>query len=182
MEEYRVLASPRDPDERLLLDTAADPTFVPASALDGVDPGNRVRAALDWTTGREDGPAVTEFEVVDSTRFRFRRDVTPLFEAAADCWQRAMADGEAMDTRVLRNTDADPVGLVVVFAEQPGARDLFGEFEDGTKPLDPLLEGVPSEPPYEVFVLDPAEHRCVAVTVAFDPQGRFADTMRDTYC
>jgi hypothetical protein len=181
MDEYRVLASPRGADERLLLDTeTAEPTSVPATALEGVEPGNRVRAALDWTGA--DGPRVTDFEVVDATRFRFRRDVTPLFEAAADCWQSAAASGEAMDARVLRNTDSDPVGVVYVFAEQSGARDLFGEFADGTKPLDPLLDRVEAaDPPYEVFVLDPADHRCVVVTIALDPESRFAGTMRDTY-
>ncbi|MFC5971107.1 DUF6663 family protein [Halomarina salina] len=180
MDEFRVLASPRGPDERLLLDPeTADPTYVPDdAAMASAEPGNRVRAALDWT---DDGPRVTDLDVVDTTRFRFRRDVTPLFEAAADCWQEAHAAGEAMNVRVLRNTDSDPVGVVYVFAEQRGARDLFGEFADGTKPLDPLLDRIDSQPPYDVFVLDPAEHRCIVVTVAFDPESRFAGTMRETY-
>jgi hypothetical protein len=206
MDEYRVLASPRDPDERLLLDPeTADPTYVPASALDGVDPGNRVRARLDWTgdgatgdaeaggdgpgptgddaaTGATTRPEVVEYEVVDATRFRFRRDVAPLFEAAVDCWETAAANGEAMDARVLRNTDSDPVGVVYVFAEQSGARDLFGEFADGSKPLDPLLaRAEAADPPFEAFVLDPTEHRCVVVAIAFDPESRFAGTMRETY-
>ena len=180
MDEYRVLASPRGPDERLLLDPeTADPTYVPADGpLDGIEPGNRVRATLDWTGER---PLVTDLDVAETTRYRFRRDVTPLFEAAADCWREAEAAGEAMNVRVLRNTDADPVGVVYVFAEQPGARDLFGEFADGTKPLDPLLDRVAAEPPYDVFVLDPADHRCIAVVIAFDPESRFAGTMRETY-
>ena len=180
MAEFRVLASPRASDERLLLDPeTADPTYVPAAGLDGVDPGNRIRATVEWADG---GPRVTDHEVTDRTRVRFRRNVTPLFEAAADCWQATRASGEAMGVRVLRNTDTDPVGLVTVFAEQPGARDLFGEFEDGTKPLDPLLASVEvADPPYDVFVLDPADHRCVVVAVAFDPDRRFAETMRDTY-
>jgi hypothetical protein len=213
MDEYRVLASPRDPDERLLLDPeTAAPTYVPASAVEGVDPGNRVRARLDWTGGSAadagdgasddaeaggDGadaagddpaggtttrPEVVEYEVVDATRFRFRRDVAPLFEAAVDCWETAAANGEAMDARVLRNTDSDPVGVVYVFAEQPGARDLFGEFADGSKPLDPLLaRAEAADPPFEAFVLDPTEHRCVVVAIAFDPESRFAGTMRETY-
>jgi hypothetical protein len=179
MDEYRVLASPRADGERLLLDPAtANPTYVPAATLDGIDPGNRVRATLDWT-GEE--PRVTDHERVDATRFRFRRDVTPLFEAAADCWQETRSAGEPMGSRLLRNTDSDPVGVVYVFAEQAGARDLFGEFADGTKPLDPLLDGVAADPPYDVFVLDPADHRCVVVCVAFDADSRFAETMRDTY-
>ncbi|MWG32919.1 hypothetical protein GQS65_00155 [Halomarina oriensis] len=179
MDEYRVLTSPRADDERLLLDPdTADPTYVPAASLDGVEPGNRIRATLDWTG---DEPRVTDHELVEATRFHFRRDATPLFEAAADCWQETVTSGEAMGSRLLRNTDSDPVGVVYVFAEQAGARDLFGEFAGGTKPLDPLLDGVTADPPHEVFVLDPADHRCVVVCVAFDPDRRFAETMRDTY-
>jgi len=185
---YRVLASPRADDEVLLVAPGTgERTYVAgdgyagalAGTVAGLEPGNRVRAAVDWTGER---PRLASLTVESRTRFAFARDVTDLFEAAAECWQDARAAGEPMDSRVTRDADGDPNGVLYVFAEQPGERDLFAEFREGRRPLDPLAERVEgADPPYEVFVLDPREHRCVVVYIALEREGLLAETVRDTY-
>lgn len=185
---FRVLDSPRAAEERLLLDVEAfDPTYVPVSGhgdLDdrvaGLRPGYLVDATLSW---EGDEPTVTSLTVVKRTLFTFADDVTGLFEAARETWEAAVADGEAMRSRVTRNTDGDPNGALYVFAEQPGAQDLFAEFADGRRPLDPLLERVneTDDGDHEVFVLRPADEPFVVAYIVFEKGGFLADTVRDTY-
>jgi hypothetical protein len=185
---FRVLDSPREADELLLLDVdTADPTYVPTSghgALDervaGLRPGYLVEATLAWTDGE---PTITELAVVKRTLFTFADDVTGLFEAARETWEATVADGEAMGSQITRDTDGEPNGALYVFAEQPGAQDLFSEFADGQRPLEPLLERVNESEAgdHEVFVLRPADGQFVAVYIVFDKGGFLADTVRDTY-
>ncbi|KTG20254.1 DUF6663 family protein [Haloferax profundi] len=195
-----------DPAIASAADDAFSPTYVPQTGYDGdlgetlsaLEPGNEIEATLTWDDG---DPRFTEVSVVDRTRFRFVGVATGLFEAARETWQ-ATPDGEAIGSRVTYGTDAEPNAVLYVFAKQPGARDLFDEFRDGVLPLDPLLgrleaeaedaamadgEDAGDEPavpdaPREVFVIRPLDEEFVLVAIAFDRDGLFAETMRDTYC
>lgn len=178
---YRVLASTRAADEWLFLDAeSGDPTYVPDDALPDGDlaEGNRVRATVAWE-GEE--PRVEDLTVETRTRFRFGRTDAGLFEAAVDCWHDR--GGDPMNSRVTYSNDRDPVGVVYTFAAQPGERDLFAEFRDGVKPLEPLVRKAAEgrDPPFEVFVLDPLPREFVVVYIVFDPDGVLARTVRDTY-
>lgn len=140
---YRVLPG-RDDDEWLLLDVeSGDPTYVPRATGGGdradttaLAPGNRIDAALEWVDG---DPYVASSDVVDATRFRFVRTTETMFEAATRCWSDAVERDSGMNSRVTYGTDGEPNGVVYTFAKQPGQRDLFAEFRDGVKPLEPLL-------------------------------------------
>jgi len=180
---YRVLPAPDD-GYRWLDRETYEPVVL---ANDGHDapvadlrPGHLVDAALDWSTSE---PSVASLSVVRPTLYAFADGVDPMFEAARETWERARAEGEPMATRVLRNTDSEVVGVAYVFAES-GDRGRFEEFRDGSRPLEPLVDRVNErrEPaPRAVFVLRPAAGEFTAVAVAFDADGRLADTMRDTY-
>lgn len=183
---YRVLASTRDREEWLFIDPAGDPTYVPWTGhgdldrrIRGLRPGYRVDAAFDWTG---DDPVVTELGVLDRSLFAFVPDADPVFEAAQSCWEAARREGQAMNSRVTHTTDGDPAGVVYTFADQPGQRDLFEEFRDGVKPLDPLLDRLAGgeDPPFEAFVLDP-DDPYVVVYLVVEKGGMVADTVRDTY-
>ena len=203
---YRVLPG-RDADEWLLLDAESGaPTYVPrvAGQPDPVDrsadepsalaSGNRVDATLQWV---DEDPRLAEWTVVDTTRFHFVRTTEPMFEAARRCWETATEQGSGMNSRVTYGTDGEPNGVVYTFAKQPGQRDLFEEFRDGVKPLEPLLvraaggreafeaDGAASnegaDPPFTVFVIDASEEPFVAVYIVLDPDGFLAETVADTY-
>lgn len=176
---FRVLPG-RDGEEWLLLEVeSADPTYVPRKSAPGLAPGNRIRATLDWA-GEE--PAVADWERLTDTRFRFIRTGEPIFEAARTCFEAARSAGDAMNAKVTRDTDGRPNGVVYTFAAQPGQRDLFAEFRDGEKPLEPLVDRASEgeEPPFSVWVLDP-EEPFVVVFIVLDPDGLLAETMADTY-
>jgi hypothetical protein len=116
-----------------------------AETVAGLEPGNVVRATLDWT-----GPdAVAAFETVTverHTRYRFGDDVTGLFEAARETWETARDAGDAVGSRVTHDTDGQPNGALYVFAD-PAGRDVFDEFRSGRRPLDPLVERVDEDDP-----------------------------------
>ncbi|MFB6170758.1 MAG: DUF6663 family protein [Haloarculaceae archaeon] len=193
-DSYRVLESTRDRGaEWLLLDVhSADPTYVVADpdAYEGdladrvaaLEPGNRVRATFDWSGDR---PRFASLERETETVFEFVRPDpdTELFEAAKECWRGARGEGSAMNSRVTYSTDNDPNGVVYTFAEQRGERDLFGEFRDGIKPLDPLVARLAEteEPPFATFVIDHPAHPFVVVYLVVRRDGILAETVRDTY-
>ncbi|WP_276258752.1 DUF6663 family protein [Haloglomus litoreum] len=183
---YRVLESTRDRAEWLFIDPAGDPTYVPHEghgALDervrGLRPGYRVDAAFDWTG---DEPRLESLDVLEGSLFAFVPHADPVFEAAQSCWETARREGQAMNSRVTYTTDGDPAGVVYTFADQPGQRDLFSEFRDGVKPLDPLVDRLAQgeDPPFEAFVLDP-DGPYVVVYLVVEKDGMVADTVRDTY-
>lgn len=186
--QFRVLDSPRADDELLLLETTAfDPTYVPVAGHGDLDaqvaalrPGYLIEATLAWDDGT---PQVTEVTVRKRTLFEFVDGATGIFEAARETWQAAAAEGEAMNSRVTYNTDSDPNGVVYVFAKQDGAQDLFSEFADGARPLEPLLARVNEsrDGDHEVFVMRPADQPFVLVYIVFGKGGMLADTVRDTY-
>lgn len=176
---FRVLPG-RDDGEWLLLDVAsADPVYVSRSSLPEVSVGNRIGGDLEWI-GEE--PTLETVTVESRTRFRFRRTDEPIFEAARSCFENARASGDAMNSRVTYDTDRNPNGVVYTFAAQPGSRELFSEFEDGTKPLEPLLARAAesADPPFSVWVLDP-DDPFVVVYIVLDPDGLLDRTMADTY-
>lgn len=183
---YRVLESTRDRAEWLFIDPAGDPTYVPheghgdhTERVRGLRPGYRVDAEFDWTG---DDPVVESLDVLERSLFAFVADADPVFEAAQSCWETARREGQAMNSRVTYTTDGDPAGVVYTFADQPGQRDLFAEFRDGVKPLDPLLDRLAQGevPPFETFVLDP-DDPYVVVYIVVEKGGMVADTVRDTY-
>ncbi len=186
---FRVLASPRDSAELLLLDTdMQDPTYVTTAgyegdlgrAVEGLEPGNRITATLSWTN---ETPRFADIEVETRTTVAFADDATGIFEVARETWQEAQREGNAMNSRTTRNTDGEPNGVVYTFAKQPGQRDLYEEFTDGITPLEPLIDrlAASAEPPFAVFVLRPREEPFVLVVLAADRDGQFAATMRETY-
>lgn len=185
---FRVLASPREADELLFVDvTEYEPTYVPRSGHGDLDdavadlrPGFLVGATLEWDDG---DPLVVDLDVRKRTLFEFVDGATGIFEAATETWQRAVAEGEAMNSRVTRDTDGEANGVLYVFAEQSGARDLFDEFRSGVRPLEPLLERVNErdDENREVFVMRPADEPFVLAYIVLRREGLLADTMRDTY-
>jgi hypothetical protein len=185
---FRVLASPRAGDELLLIDTADfDPTYVPTTGhgdLDatvaGLRPGYLVEATLSWDDG---DPRFESLGVGKRTLFEFADGVTGVFEAARETWEEARRAGEAMNSRVTRDTDSEPNGVLYTFAEQDGAQDLFAEFADGDRPLEPLVDRVndSDDADHEVFVMRPETGQYVLVYIVFAKGGMLADTVRDTY-
>ena len=179
--QFRVLPG-RDDAEWLLLDVeSTDPTYVPQKLAPGLAVGNRVRATISWDG---EAPVVDALTVETETTFEFVETDEPIFEAARECFERARADGEPMNSRVTYSTDNEPNGVVYTFAEQPGSRRLLVDFRDGAKPLDPLVARAARpdevEPPFSVFVIDP-EEPFVVVYIVLDPDGLLDETVRDTY-
>lgn len=186
---YRVLRSPRDTGEVLLLDVATqDPTYVATSGYEGglaeqvagLEAGNRIEAVLSWDDGT---PRFADLEIETRTSIEFADGVTGIFEAARETWQEAAREGQAMNSRITQNTDGETNGVVYTFAKQSGQRDLYEEFRDGITPLEPLIERLAegSEPPFSVFVIRPADESFVLVVLAIERDGLFAETIRDTY-
>ena len=176
---FRVLPG-RSDDELLLLDPeSAEPKYVPAPDDEELVVGNLVDATLAW---EDSNPALAEYSIVDATTFRFVRTDEPAFEAARECFESARAEGEAMNSQITRDMDSDSNGVVYTFAEQAGERDLFGEFRDGVKPLEPLVARAAeaAEPPFSVWVLDTPEP-FVLVYIVLGPDSLLERTMRDTY-
>lgn len=200
---YRVLGRPRDPDELLLISVdddgdhpldAYEPTYVDTGSTDGdvadaveeLQAGMLVDATLEWT---DSDPQFVAVDVVAETVFEFYDGVTGLFEAAKETWMVAEGDNAPMHGRVTKSTDGEPNGALYVFAKQSGAQDLFEEFRNGMRPLEPLIrradegESVPPEPeqPRAVFVLRPADEPFLVVYVVFRRDGVLVKTMRSTY-
>lgn len=176
---FRALASPRADGEWLLVGTEApfEPTAVDLGGVD-LRPGYLVDATVEWTDGRA---RATDVTVRERTLVEFTAGVTGLFEAARDAWREAEREGLGVNSRVTHSNDAQPNGACYVFANPPGAPDVFAEFRDGSRPLEPLLQRVEFPEPYEVFVMDPAEGPFVVVYIVFDRASLLADTVRDTY-
>ena len=182
---FRVLPG-RGDGEWLFLDVeSADPTYLPKAGhgADGVadlEPGYRVDATVEW---RDDDPVVVDLDVRDRTLFEFVDRADTVFEAAQETWRDALADDAGMNADVTYGTDGDANGVVYTFAEQGGERDLFAEFRDGVRPLDPLVARLAEgeDPPFEVFVIRPAAEPFVIVYLTIEKGGLLANTVRDTY-
>ena len=178
---FRVLPG-RDDDEWLFLDVeSTNPTYVPRELAPEVKAGNRVRATISWDG---EAPVVDALTVKTETTFEFVETDEPIFEAARECFERARADGEAMNSRVTYSIDNEVNGVVYTFAEQPGSRELLEEFRDGGKPLDPLVARAAQpdevEPPLSVFVIN-SEEPFVVVYIVLELDGLLDEAVRDTY-
>jgi hypothetical protein len=189
---FRVLSSPRERDELLLIDREEfDPVYVGTEgypdalgeAVADLRPGYLIDAALRWP--EEGDPRFADLSVERRDELVFADGVTGIFEAAKETWYTAEAEGEGMNSRVTRDTDGEPNGVLYVFAEQAGARDLFEEFRSGVRPLEPLLQrveaGTDDDGARTVFVLRPADEPFLVVYIVFRQAGLPDRRMRDTY-
>ncbi|WP_323191549.1 DUF6663 family protein [Halostella sp. PRR32] len=185
---FRVLEGTREGDEWLFLDVdTMDPTYVTKtghgdaqSAVDELEPGYRIDATIAW---EDETPRVADIDVLDRTVIEFVDGADTVFDAAQETWRDARADGAGMNADVTYSTDGEANGVVYTFAEQGGERDLFGEFRDGMRPLEPLIDRLADgeERPFEVFVIRPAADPFVIVYLTIEKGGLLADTVRDTY-
>lgn len=184
---FRVLRPPQESGELVLIDRDDfEPTIVTldgaggvgAQVLDGLRSGYIVDAALRWSDGTA---RLVECQVEEWTLFAFAERVTNLFEDALDTWAEAQEQGRGVNSRVTFSNDGIPNGALYTFAEQPGAQDIFAEFREGRRPLEPILDRLDSPPPYEAFILRPATHEFILVYVVLNKESILADTVRDTY-
>ncbi len=178
---YRILQAE---DDRVLL-ADRDDEYEPVAARPGeflaadLVPGNVVEAEVAF--GQAEARLLSA-TVRRSTVYEYVPDADVVFEAARDLWQKTRADGAGMGSRVTQTTDGEVNGVLYVFADAP-AGDRIEEFRSGRRPLDPLLERVADTEGYgprAVFVVSP-DDPFVIVAIALDPDGLFADTMRETY-
>jgi hypothetical protein len=222
---FRLFESPRDEDERLLVEVSScEPTYVDvgphlaataraeagddASEHDGTEERARERGAatsprdatdldrlvsglrpgyvVDATLAWRDGVArFTDVSLVERTLVSVVADVEGLFDAARETCQAARDAGEPMESRVTRDTDGEPNGVVYVFADGDGAGDTFEEFRRGAIPIEPLVQrvadGRDDDNDREVFVMRPVDEPFVVVYLTFEKGGLLANTVRDTY-
>lgn len=185
--QFRVLRAPDESGDLVLVDRADfEPTMVTldgsggveSQIRDGLRSGYVIDAKLVWSDGTA---RLDECSVCEWTLFAFRDRVTNLFEDALDTWAEAQQQGIGVNSRVTFSNDGIPNGALYTFAEQPGAVDIFAEFRDGRRPLEPLLDRVDSPPPYETFIFRPATHDFILVYVVLNKESILADTVRDTY-
>jgi len=186
-DQFRVLPGPDADTLRLFGRESFEPVTVARTGHDApvgdLQPGYLVEADIDWNG---DAPTVSALSVVRPTLYTYVEQMEPVFEVAQDLWEEARAAGEGMESCVTRNTDGVVNGAVYVFADS-GPTSRFGEFRDGSRPLEPLVDRINDRDddgpaPREVFVLQPpAGAGFVVVTIALQKGGRFAETIRDTY-
>jgi len=188
---YRVLPGPGGAEERTLLEVGTEePIRVRAdgyedplqATVDDLDPGNLVDATVEWPA--EGTPGFAAVTVESETLFEFVDDADHVFERAERTFERGKRERSAIASTVTYGTDGDPNGALYTVAKQGGETDLFEEFRDGRKTLEPLIEKLAdggADPPHEVFVIRPLEEPFVVVFLAIDRGGLLADTIRDEY-
>jgi hypothetical protein len=188
---YRVLPGPPDSDGVTLLERwSEEPVTVRAagygdplaSTVAGLDPGNLVEVTLDWPA--EGRPALSELSVVSETLFAFVGDADHVFEKAEETFREGQRDHAAIASTVTYDTDGQPNGALYTIAKQRGGTDVFAEFRDGRRTLEPMVEKLGeggAEPPYEVFVVRPVKERFVVVYLAIEAGGLLADTVREEF-
>jgi len=195
---FRVFESPRAGDELLFLDReTGDPTYVPLKNGDEIPTGEpdgdenghvgtvRQGHLVDATLAWEDGdPRVTELDVQSRTLFSFVDGATDVFDAARGTFREGCEEGLPVNSQVTRGTGGDANGVIYTVAKQPGEKDVFAEFRDGRMSLEPLVRKVEEggeDPPFEVFVIRPANEPFVLVYLVLGTGGLLADTVRDEY-
>jgi hypothetical protein len=173
---FRVLADLHG--EWLLVDSESAETI--AATGGDLESGYLIDATVAW----DDGDAqIIECEVLAETHIHFREAVTDLFEVARELCRDARMQDAGLLGETTYSTDNQPNGAVYVFAEQPGARDIWEELRTGAVPLEPLIGRLAefSPEPYEIFVLDPVEEPFAVVYLVPDPDSMLVDTVKDTY-
>ena len=183
---YRVLPGRDDETWRFLDRTMFETVSVPVDGHDApvedLQPGYLVDATLDW--GSED-PIVHSLSVVRPTLYTFVDDADPVFEVAQNLWEETRAAGDGMNATQTYNTDNEVNGVCYVFADA-GQPSVFDEFRDGARPLEPLVDRVNDQAeaevePRELFALRPMGSAYTVVTITLTKDGRFAETLRETY-
>ena len=183
---YRVLPGRDDGTWRFLDRTMFETVAVPLDGHDvpiaDLEPGYLIDAELDW--GSEE-PTVRSLTVRRPTLYTFVDGADPVFEVAESLWEETRAAGEGMNATQTYNTDNRVNGVCYVFAD-PGQPSVFDEFRDGARPLEPLVDRVNDEAdtdpePRELFALRPVDGEFTIVTIALTKDGRFAETLRETY-
>ena len=153
-----------------------------ASAVAGLEPGHLVEATVDWPADGK--PAVADLSVVSETLFEFVPDADHVFETAEETFAEGRRDHAAIASTVTYDTDGQPNGALYTIARQRGGTDVFAEFRDGRRTLEPMVEKLGeagATPPYEVFVIRPVEARFVVVYLALEAGGLLADTVREEF-
>ncbi|ERG99664.1 MAG: hypothetical protein J07HQX50_00811 [Haloquadratum sp. J07HQX50] len=191
--EVLVLVSvPESPADRMNKEFNPVTVEIPNSAASVVSAGNLIEATLSWPN---EHAQLEDFKRLSETTFEYIDDISPVFEAASTLWQAAVREQDGLRGRVTRGTDSQPNGVLYVFAEQSGVRNLFDEFQSGTTPLEPLLQRVDdqretsdetspapeTEQDRAVFILRPVDDTFVIVYITFEKYGVLANTIRSTY-
>jgi hypothetical protein len=188
---YRVLPGPPETDGLTLLERwSEEPVTACAtgydeplsSAVAGLEPGYLVEATMDWPA--EGRPTVSELSVASETLFEFVDDADHVFEKAEETFREGRRDRAAIASTVTYDTDGQPNGALYTIAKQRGGTDVFAEFRDGRRTLEPMVEKLGeggAQPPYEVFVLRPVEEPFVVVYLALEAGGLLADTVREEF-
>ncbi|MFB6198979.1 MAG: DUF6663 family protein, partial [Halobacteriaceae archaeon] len=142
---------------------------------------SRVDATLEWLP---DGMLTfQEVSVIHHTLIEYVNGASPMFEVALGTWEEAQHEGRGVNSTVTFSNDQEPNGALYTFADDPGpgANSIFEEFKTGDRPIEPLLEQIEPDEPYEAFVLRPAAHDFVAVYIVLSKGSILAETVRDTY-
>jgi hypothetical protein len=188
---YRVLPGPPGSESHTLLERwSEEPVTVraagedgpPAAAADGLRPGYLVETTLDWPA--EGPPSVVDLSVRRETLFEFVGDADHVFEKAEETFAAGRRDRAGIASTVTYDTDGQPNGALYTIAKQGGRTDVFVEFRDGRRTLEPMVEKLAEggvEPPHEVFVIRPAEAQFVVVYLAIEKGGLLADTIREEF-
>jgi len=188
---YRVLPGPPDSDDLVFLERwSEDPISVRtdgyeaplAATVAELDPGNLVEASLAWPP--EGAPAVTELSVTSGTLFAFVDGADHVFEKARETFEAGQRERAAIASTTTFTTDGEPNGALYTIAKQAGGTDIFAQFRDGRRTLEPMVEKLGeggAEPPHEVFVIRPDDEPFVVVYLALDRDGLLADTIRDEF-
>jgi hypothetical protein len=188
---YRVLPGTRGDDELTLLERGTEePIYVRATGyddalqttVDDLDPGNLVRATVEWPP--EGRPALTEVAVETETVFEFIDDADHVFEQAEQTFEQGVREQMPISANTTYSTDGDPNGALYTFAKQDGEKDIFAEFRDGLMTLEPMIDRLGdgnADPPYEVFVIRPVDARFIIVFLTIEPDSLLPNTIRDEY-
>jgi hypothetical protein len=153
-----------------------------ASAVDGLLPGNLVEATVEWQP--EGSPVLAALSVRRRSLFEFVGAADHVFEAAEDTFAEGRREHAPIASTVTYDTDRNANGVLYTIAEQGGGTDVFAEFREGQRTLEPMVEKLGeggAEPPHEVFVVRPVEEPFVVVYLAIEKEGLLADTVRDEF-
>lgn len=188
---YRVLPGPPDSEDPVFVERwSEDPISVRTDGDEGsltatvaeFEPGNLVEATLAWPP--EGQPAVTDVSVTTRTLFAFVDGADHVFEKASETFEAGQRERAAIASTTTFTTDGEPNGALYTIAKQGGGTDIFAQFRDGRRTLEPMVEKLGeggAEPPHEVFVIRPDDEPFVVVYLALDREGLLSDTIRDEF-
>jgi len=184
---YRVLPGPPDADGLVFLDRdTEDPITVrPGDApgtVEPLQPGHLVGATVEWPP--EGDLTLRDVTVRTRTLFEFVGDADHVFEKAEETFEAARRDRRPIGSTVTYDTDGRANGALYTIAKQGGGTDIYEQFRDGRRTLEPMVEKLGdggAEPPHEVFVIRPVEEPFVVVYLAIETGGVLADTVREEF-